>query len=73
MTLPEGNNKITCFNYLKLCENAPPCRRRVSTQSLVSPTSTRVDIGVYQHKMYIGVYQHKMYYTSKTKDILYGI
>ena len=34
---------------LKLCENTPPCRRRVSTQFLVFPISTRVDITVYQH------------------------
>ena len=33
----------------KLCENTPPCGRRVSTQFLVFPISTRVDITVYQH------------------------
>ena len=33
----------------KLCENIPPCGRRVSTQFLVFPISTRVDITVYQH------------------------
>ena len=30
-------------------ENTPPCGRRVSTQFLVFPISTRVDITVYQH------------------------
>ena len=34
----------------KLCENTPPCGRRVSTQFLVFPISTRVDITVYQHE-----------------------
>jgi hypothetical protein len=33
----------------KLCENTPPFGRRVSTQILVFPISTRVDITVYQH------------------------
>ena len=33
----------------KLSENTPPCGRRVSTQFLVFPISTRVDITVYQH------------------------
>jgi hypothetical protein len=33
----------------KLCENTPPFGRRVSTQFLVFPISTRVDITVYQH------------------------
>jgi hypothetical protein len=33
----------------KLCENTPPFERRVSTQFLVFPISTRVDITVYQH------------------------
>ena len=33
----------------KLYENTPPCGRRVSTQFLVFPISTRVDITVYQH------------------------
>ena len=33
----------------KLCENTPLCGRRVSTQFLVFPISTRVDISVYQH------------------------
>ena len=33
----------------KLCENTPPCGSRVSTQFLVFPISTRVDITVYQH------------------------
>ena len=33
----------------KLCENTSPCGRRVSTQFLVFPISTRVDITVYQH------------------------
>ena len=28
----------------KLCENTPPCGHRVSTQFLVFPISTRVDI-----------------------------
>ena len=32
-----------------MCENTPPCGRRVSTQFLVFPISTRVDITVYQH------------------------
>ena len=32
----------------KLCENTPPCGRRVSTQFLVFPISTHVDITVYQ-------------------------
>ena len=29
--------------------SSPPCGRRVSTQFLVFPISTRVDITVYQH------------------------
>ena len=33
----------------KLYENTPLCGRRVSTQFLVFPISTRVDITVYQH------------------------
>ena len=33
----------------KFCENTPPCGRRVSTQFVVFPISTRVDITVYQH------------------------
>ena len=33
----------------KLCENTPPGGRRVPTQFLVFPISTRVDITVYQH------------------------
>ena len=33
----------------KLCENTPLCGRRVSTQFLVFPISTRVDITVHQH------------------------
>jgi hypothetical protein len=33
----------------KLCENTPPFGRRVSTQFLVFPISTRADITVYQH------------------------
>ena len=33
----------------KLCENTPPWGRRVSTQFLVFPISTRIDITVYQH------------------------
>ena len=40
----------------KLCENTPPCGCRVSTQFLVFPISTRVDITVYQHG--------KMFYIS---------
>ena len=32
----------------KLCENTAACRRRVSTQFLVFPISTRADITVYQ-------------------------
>ena len=45
----------------KLCENTLPCGRRVSTQFLVFPISTRVDITVYQHgKCFIFLkYQHK--------------
>ena len=31
------------------CENSPPFGRRFSTQFLVLPISTRVDITVYQH------------------------
>jgi hypothetical protein len=33
----------------KLCGNTPPFGRRVSTQFLVFPISTRVDITIYQH------------------------
>jgi hypothetical protein len=33
----------------QLCENTPPSGRRVSTQFLVFPISTRVDITVYHH------------------------
>ena len=33
--------------HSKLYENTLPCRRRVSTQLLVFPISTRVDITVY--------------------------
>ena len=42
------NTRENCKNS-KLCENTPPCGRRVSTQFLVFPISTRVDIIVYQH------------------------
>ena len=34
--------------YSKLCENTPPCGHQVSTQFLVFPISTRVDITVYR-------------------------
>ena len=34
----------------KFCENTPPFGRRVSTQFLVFPISTRVDITLYQHE-----------------------
>ena len=40
----------------KLCENTPPFGRLVSSQFLVFPISTRVDITVYQHG--------KMFYIS---------
>jgi hypothetical protein len=33
----------------RLCENTPPSGRSASTQFLVFPISTRVDITVYQH------------------------
>ena len=33
----------------KLCENTPPSGRRLPTQFLVFPISTRIDITVYQH------------------------
>ena len=41
----------TCGNWenSKLCENTPPFGRRVSTQFLIFPISTRVDTTVYQH------------------------
>ena len=42
------NTRGNCENS-KLCENTPPFGRRVSTQFLVFPISTRVDITVYQH------------------------
>jgi hypothetical protein len=43
----------------KLCENIPPFGRRVSTQFLVFPISTRVDIIAYQHgKCFIFVNCH---------------
>ena len=50
----------------KLCENTPPCGRRVSTQFLVFPISTRVDITVYQHgKCFIFLkYDLRISYTS---------
>jgi hypothetical protein len=37
------------YQHSKLCKNTPPFGRRVSTQFLVVPISTRVDITVYQH------------------------
>ena len=37
---------------LKLCENTPPCGRRVSTQFFVFPISTRVDITISTRKMF---------------------
>ena len=46
-----------------MCENTPPSGRRVSTQFLVFPISTRVDITVYQHgKCFIFL---KVYYICK--------
>ena len=38
----------------KLCENTPPCGRRVSTQFLVYPISTRVDITVHRSTWKMG-------------------
>ena len=54
----------------KLCENTPPCGRRVSTQFLVFPISTRVDITVYQHgKCFIFLkYNYNNY--SKTRNLI---
>jgi hypothetical protein len=50
------------WEYSKLCENTPPFGCRVSTQFLVFPISTRVDITVYQHgKCFIFV-KYKIYY-----------
>ena len=43
----------------KLCENTPPCGRRVSTQFLVFPIFTRVDITVYQHGKCFIFLKHK--------------
>ena len=34
----------------KLCENTPPCGRRVSTQFRVFPIFTSVDVTVYQYR-----------------------
>jgi hypothetical protein len=43
----------------KLFENTPPFGRRVSTQFLVFPISTRIDITVYQHgKCFIFLKSH---------------
>ena len=45
----------------KLCENTPPSGRRVSTQFLVFPISTRIDTIVYQHgKCFIFVKYHEI-------------
>jgi hypothetical protein len=53
----------------KLCENTPPFgRRRVSTQFLVFPIPTRVDITVYQHgKCFIFVNCHPMWTVQHRK------
>ena len=52
----------------KLCENTPPCGRRVSTQFLVFPVSTRVDITVYQHgKCFIFLNYQYCYKESRTE------
>ena len=45
----------------KLYENTPPCGRRVSTQFLVFPISTRVDITVYQHGKCFIFLKYRMY------------
>ena len=44
----------------KLCENTPPFGRHVSTQFLVFPISTRVDITVYQHGKYFIFFKYHM-------------
>ena len=43
------NKYKTFWKNSKLYENTAPCGRRVSTQFLVFPISTRVDITVYQY------------------------
>ena len=54
----------------KLCENTPPFGRRVSTQFLVFPISTRAVITAYQHgKCFIFV-NHKPEYQNLLASIL---
>ena len=54
--------KLENWKNSKLCENTPPCGRRVSTQFLVFPISTRVDITVYQHgKCFIFLKYYSLY------------
>jgi hypothetical protein len=51
-----------------LCENTPPFGRRVSTQFLVFPISTRVDVTVYQHgKCFIFV-KHELVVRARQLD-----
>ena len=43
---------LTSHSNIRLSSVTPPCGRRVSTQFLVFSISTRVDITVYQRKMF---------------------
>ena len=54
----------------KLYENTPPCGRRVSTQFLVFPISTRVDITVYQPLSFIYLEKARQSFFSQTIEIL---
>ena len=52
----------------KLCENTPPCGRRVSTQFLVFPISTHVHITVYQHGKNVLYFFYNIVQRTSTKE-----
>ena len=56
----------------KLCENTPPFGRRVSTQFLVFPISTRVDITVYHGKCFIFVKYQGLAVTQMAIEIKFA-
>ena len=62
--------KNTCENWenSKLCENTLPCGRRVSTQFLVFPISTRVDTTVYQYGKNVLYFFYKIAQRTITEE-----
>ena len=51
LKIQDGGAIVEKLNWKnsKLYENTPPCGRRVSTQFLVFPISSRVDVTIYQY------------------------